>query len=50
MKTGVLAGYPVEAMRVRLFDGSVHDEDSHAQDFELNGIVRLQAGGKESYA
>jgi elongation factor G len=35
MKTGVLAGYPVEAMKVRLFHGSYHDVDSDALSFEL---------------
>jgi elongation factor G len=34
MQTGILAGYPVKSMRVRLFDGDIHDNDSHAQDFE----------------
>ncbi|HSC37317.1 MAG TPA: elongation factor G, partial [Chitinophagaceae bacterium] len=34
MNTGVLAGYPVQSMCVRLFDGTIHDKDSHAQDFE----------------
>ncbi|XZF13630.1 elongation factor G [Chitinophagaceae bacterium MMS25-I14] len=34
MKNGVLAGYPVESMRIRLFDGDFHDKDSNARDFE----------------
>lgn len=34
MKSGVLAGYPVDSMKVRLFDGSIHENDSHALDFE----------------
>lgn len=34
MKNGVLAGYPLESMRVRLFDGSKHEKDSNALDFE----------------
>ncbi len=34
MSNGVLAGYPVDAMRVRLLDGAFHEKDSHAQDFE----------------
>lgn len=36
MKYGVLAGYPLESMCVRLIDGKIHDNDSGAQDF---GIV-----------
>ena len=35
MKNGPLAGYPIEAMRVRLFHGSFHDVDSDALSFEL---------------
>ena len=34
MKNGVLAGYPLESMRVRLYDGRIHEKDSHALDFE----------------
>lgn len=35
MNTGVLAGYQVERMKVRLFDGSFHNVDSDAMSFEL---------------
>ncbi|GEO02441.1 elongation factor G [Adhaeribacter aerolatus] len=35
MKEGVLAGFPIESMRVRLFHGSYHDVDSDALSFEL---------------
>lgn len=35
MKNGVLAGYPLESLCVRLFDGRIHEKDSHAQDFEI---------------
>jgi elongation factor G len=35
MKTGVLAGYPVESMKIRIFHGSFHDVDSDALSFEL---------------
>lgn len=34
MQRGILAGYPIESMRVRLFDGGIHENDSTAQDFE----------------
>ncbi len=34
MKTGVIAGYPLESMRVVLQDGKAHEEDSNALDFE----------------
>lgn len=35
MKNGVLGGYPVESMKVRLYHGSFHDVDSDALSFEL---------------
>jgi len=35
MTTGVLANYPVESMKVRLYDGSFHQVDSDSMSFEL---------------
>ncbi|HYG14812.1 MAG TPA: elongation factor G, partial [Bacteroidia bacterium] len=35
MKNGVLAGYPMDSLKVRLFDGSYHAVDSDALSFEL---------------
>ena len=35
MSNGVLANYPVEHMRIRIFDGSYHQVDSDAMSFEL---------------
>jgi elongation factor G len=35
MKNGVLAGYPLDSMKVRLFDGSFHAVDSDSISFEL---------------
>ncbi|HTS46251.1 MAG TPA: elongation factor G [Puia sp.] len=35
MTTGVLANYPVENMKVRVFDGSFHAVDSDSMSFEL---------------
>lgn len=35
MNTGVLAGYPIENLKVRLFDGSYHDVDSDSASFEI---------------
>lgn len=39
MKTGVLSGYPMQSMRVRLLDGQIHENDSHALDFEHAAIM-----------
>jgi elongation factor G len=35
MSTGVLASYPVDNMKVRVFDGSFHAVDSDSMSFEL---------------
>ncbi len=35
MTTGVLANYPVDNLKVRIFDGSFHAVDSDAMSFEL---------------
>ncbi len=35
MKNGVLAGFPMDSMKVRLFHGSFHDVDSDALSFEM---------------
>ncbi len=35
MTTGVLASYPVDNMKVRIFDGSFHQVDSDSMSFEL---------------
>ena len=35
MSTGVLANYPVDNMKVRIFDGSFHQVDSDSMSFEL---------------
>jgi elongation factor G len=43
MHTGALAGYPVESMTIRLFDGAIHEKDSHALDFEQVAIIGFKA-------
>ncbi len=35
MKNGVLAGFPMDSMKVRIFHGSYHDVDSDALSFEM---------------
>jgi elongation factor G len=39
MKTGVLSGYPMQSMRVSLLDGQIHENDSHALDFEHAAVM-----------
>ncbi|MEI3796815.1 MULTISPECIES: elongation factor G [unclassified Chitinophaga] len=43
MHNGALAGYPVKSMRVRLLDGSIHSNDSHALDFEHAAITGFKS-------
>jgi elongation factor G len=42
MEAGVLAGYPVRGVRVRLFDGSHHSVDSSEIAFKLAGIQAMK--------
>ncbi|WP_215226256.1 elongation factor G [Echinicola shivajiensis] len=48
MKNGPLAGYPVEAMKVRLFHGSFHDVDSDALSFELAARIGFKEAAKKA--
>jgi elongation factor G len=48
MSTGVLAGYPVRDMKVRVFDGSYHDVDSDAMSFELCAKAGFREAGKKA--
>jgi elongation factor G len=42
METGVLAGYPVKDVRVRLFDGAYHSVDSSEIAFKLAGLQAMK--------
>jgi elongation factor G len=42
MEAGVLAGYPVKGVRVRLFDGQHHSVDSSEIAFKLAGIHAMK--------
>ena len=48
MKNGCLAGYPLLAMRVTLFDGSFHDVDSSEMAFKIAGSMALKRGALEA--
>jgi elongation factor G len=48
MKNGCLAGYPLLAMRVTLFDGSFHDVDSSEMAFKIAGSLALKKGALEA--
>jgi elongation factor G len=42
MDAGVLAGYPVKGVRVRLFDGAYHSVDSSEIAFKLAGVQAMR--------
>ena len=44
MKNGVLAGYPIEDVRVTLYDGSYHDVDSSEMAFKIAGSMGFREG------
>ncbi|MCK4560801.1 MAG: elongation factor G [Calditrichia bacterium] len=50
MNSGVLAGYPVHDVKVKLFDGSYHDVDSSEMAFKIAGSIALQEGCKKAGA
>lgn len=45
---GIQAGYPVEGLKVRLFDGSYHDVDSDALSFELCARMGLREAARKA--
>lgn len=48
MTTGVLAGYPVDNMKIRVYDGSFHNVDSDAMSFELCAKAGFRTAGKKA--
>jgi len=50
MKNGCLAGYPLLAMKVTLYDGSFHDVDSSEMAFKIAGSLALKKGALQADA
>ena len=48
MTTGVLAGYPMESMKVNVKDGSFHQVDSDAMSFELCAKQGYREAGRKA--
>ena len=48
MANGVLAGYPVVDLHVKLYDGSYHEVDSSEMAFKIAGSMALQEGVKKA--
>jgi len=48
MRNGVLAGYPVEDVKVRLFDGSFHAVDSSEMAFKVAGSMAFKEAARKA--
>ncbi|MBW7890166.1 MAG: elongation factor G [Chitinophagaceae bacterium] len=48
MTNGVLANYPVQNMKIRVFDGSYHDVDSDSMSFELCAKAGFREAGRKA--
>jgi elongation factor G len=48
IKNGVLAGYPIEDIRVELIHGSYHDVDSSEMAFKIAGSMAIQEACKKA--
>jgi len=48
MQNGVLAGYPVSSMKVRLYDGSFHSVDSDQLSFEMAAKIGFKNAARKT--
>ncbi len=48
MEQGPLAGYPVEGVRARLYDGKYHDVDSDQMSFEIAGRMAFRDAARHA--
>ena len=48
LKNGVIAGFPVVDVKVRLYDGSYHDVDSDEISFKVAGSMAFKEGAKKA--
>jgi elongation factor G len=48
MKTGVLAGYPMEDIKVKLTDGSFHEVDSSEMAFKIAGSIAFKDAARKA--
>lgn len=48
MQSGILAGYPVEDVRVTLYDGSYHEVDSSEMAFKIAGSMAFKEGMRKA--
>jgi elongation factor G len=48
MEKGILAGYPMVAIKVTVFDGSYHDVDSSEMAFKIAGSMGFKEGARRA--
>lgn len=48
MKNGVIAGFPVVDVKVRIYDGSYHDVDSDELSFKVAGSIGFKEGARKA--
>ena len=49
METGVLAGFPMEDVKVQLIDGSYHEVDSSEMAFKIAGSMAFKEAAKKAH-
>jgi elongation factor G len=49
MTTGVLAGYPMDDVKIELYDGSFHDVDSSEMAFKIAGSMAFKDAAKKAH-
>jgi len=49
MRNGVLAGFPVEDVKAKLFDGSFHAVDSSEMAFKIAGSIAFKEAAKKAH-
>jgi len=49
MTTGVLAGYPMDDVKIELYDGSYHDVDSSEMAFKIAGSMAFKDAAKKAH-
>ncbi len=49
MKNGVMAGYPMVDIKVKLFDGSYHEVDSSEMAFKIAGSMGFKEGCRKAH-
>ncbi len=48
MRNGVIAGYPMVDIKIKLFDGSYHDVDSDELSFKVAGSMAFKEGARKA--